>query len=805
MSLRKIDHPLFGIWMRMRHRKFLIRLMTSIVLLAVVPNLLLGTIAYFNVMRTFEAETGTSNTRYLNQSINALELVIKQITGNCQQLVLSPSFRNFESYPNGSYYESLNGVYAEKDLPSLYWYIKNKTSAIESIQYFKLSNEFVDSVYYYDNSKNLVLAIKDENVIKQYSYNEFFDKDWYPTWENDKESPILMDPRMATQYNGQSKEILTLLFRANLSDNVFIINLDAASIYNKIINELNNRGSLFVLSGAGTAFFRQELSPEQQTIADKLPPITTADRSGYIRAELNGDQSLVTFAKSDQLNWTFVNVNSMDKLLASTKYLRRVIVYSILLLLGLTVCFSLLASKRLYRPIARIVTLLASKRAKTGEAWTDEIHRIDDVLRTTFDERDLYLRKLEESLPYYREQLKNELLRVPAAPTEALRDKLTELSIPIGMHRLALLLLTFEERAVVQSGANMEVPWPKVKLLEQLKQGELLHRPFMTVDTGQRQLAIILHAEAADMNEVFQISADIIEQLEKSAEISVSIGIGRHCVSIEELPRAYEEASEALRFRLLHGRGQVIYIEDVMLGQEDVTGSVFPKNHEELFTGYVKLGDAEQAKWMIRELIAACSGQKNRMHYAQLQFVFFKIVTIVLQTLQHIGADISRLVHVDNNPFRELMALESMEQYQSWFDTFLQNAVGGVGVGKQRKENHHVARVIDILEKDHAKDLSLNSVSEQLNLNPSYVSRLFKQYTGTSFTEYLTGIRIERSKELLRTTELQVNEVGSRVGFHNAYYFIKVFKENAGVTPGEFKKIFGESYDRLHNDDIANL
>lgn len=791
--------------MRFRHRKFLLRLMTSIVLLAVVPNLLLGTISYFNVMKTFEAETGTTNTRYLNQSMNALELVIKQITGNCQQLVLNPSFRNFESYPNGSYYEGLNGTYAKEDLTSLYWYIKNKTSAIESIQYFKLSNEFVDSVYYYDSNKNLVLAIKDENTIKQYSFSDFFDKDWFQTWSSNRESPILMDPRIAIQYNGQSKEILTLLFRANQNDNVFIINLDAASIYNKIINELNNRGSLFVLSGSGEVFFREELAPEQLSIADNLPLIHSSDRSGYMRYEWKGVQALVTFAKSDQLDWTFVNVNSMDKLLASTKYLKRVIVYSSLLLLILTVCSALMASKRLYRPIARILVNLTGKIGKPSGTWNDEIHRIDDALRTTFDERDLYHRKLEESLPYYREQLKHELLRVPAAPTEAMGEKLAELSIPIGMHQLVLLLITFEEQSVVQGAASMEVPWTKVCLLEELKQGELLHRPYMTVDSGQRQLALVLHAEAADMNEVFLIGAQIIERLEKTAEVSVSIGVGRHCATIEELPRAYEEASEALRFRLLHGRGQVIYIEDVTLSQEDVTDAVFPKKHEELFIGYVKLGDAEQAKRMIRELIASCSAQRNRMHYAQLQFVFFKIITIVLQTLQHLGADITRLVKLDNNPFRELMALESMEQIQGWFDEFLQNAADGVGAGKQRKDNQHVARVIDILEKDYAKELSLNTVSEQLNLNPSYVSRLFKQYTGTSFTEYLTAIRIRQSKELLRTTDLQVGEVGNRVGFHNAYYFIKVFKENAGVTPGEFKKIFGEHLGRLHNDDIANM
>ena len=247
-------------------------------------------------------------------------------------------------------------------------------------------------------------------------------------------------------------------------------------------------------------------------------------------------------------------------------------------------------------------------------------------------------------------------------------EKLAELSIPIGMHELALLVITFEEAIDRARCCKYGSTVDQGHLVGGVKTRRTPAPPLYDRRLGQRQLALVLHAEAADMNEVFLIGAQIIERLEKTAEVSVSIGIGRHCATIEELPRAYEEASEALRFRLLHGRGQVIFIEDVTLSQEDVTDAVFPKKHEEVFTGYVKLGDAEQAKRMNSGMIASCSAQRNRMHYAQLQFVFFKIITIVLQTLQHLGADITRLVKLDNNPFRELMALESMEQIQGWFD-----------------------------------------------------------------------------------------------------------------------------------------
>ncbi|WP_420852203.1 helix-turn-helix domain-containing protein [Paenibacillus hamazuiensis] len=63
--------------------------------------------------------------------------------------------------------------------------------------------------------------------------------------------------------------------------------------------------------------------------------------------------------------------------------------------------------------------------------------------------------------------------------------------------------------------------------------------------------------------------------------------------------------------------------------------------------------------------------------------------------------------------------------------------------------------------------------------------------TGEPFVDYLKRVRIEKSKELLARSDLKIGEIGKRVGYVNSYYFIKVFKETMGLTPGEYKKLVG--------------
>ncbi len=95
-------------------------------------------------------------------------------------------------------------------------------------------------------------------------------------------------------------------------------------------------------------------------------------------------------------------------------------------------------------------------------------------------------------------------------------------------------------------------------------------------------------------------------------------------------------------------------------------------------------------------------------------------------------------------------------------------------------------KILGYLEQNYAADISLKTISQEFHLNSSYISQLIKNETGLTYTQYITELRMNKAKELLKTTKLSLNEISEAVGFHDYFYFIKKFKREVGVTPGKF-------------------
>lgn len=87
-------------------------------------------------------------------------------------------------------------------------------------------------------------------------------------------------------------------------------------------------------------------------------------------------------------------------------------------------------------------------------------------------------------------------------------------------------------------------------------------------------------------------------------------------------------------------------------------------------------------------------------------------------------------------------------------------------------------------------DLSLNFVANAFSLSDSYVSRLFKEKTGTNFLDYMNRARIEKAKMiLLSESQTSIQDIGIRVGYDSDTTFRRIFKKYEGITPTQFRKI----------------
>lgn len=98
-----------------------------------------------------------------------------------------------------------------------------------------------------------------------------------------------------------------------------------------------------------------------------------------------------------------------------------------------------------------------------------------------------------------------------------------------------------------------------------------------------------------------------------------------------------------------------------------------------------------------------------------------------------------------------------------------------------------VASITNYITKHISEPLTLTDISEYVNYNSSYVSRLFKQGMGISFSEYLNQVRMEKAKELLKSTNETIETIAKKVGFYNPKYFHFVFKKAVNMSPRDYR------------------
>ena len=103
----------------------------------------------------------------------------------------------------------------------------------------------------------------------------------------------------------------------------------------------------------------------------------------------------------------------------------------------------------------------------------------------------------------------------------------------------------------------------------------------------------------------------------------------------------------------------------------------------------------------------------------------------------------------------------------------------------------HIERIMPVLEyidQNYSEQISLEQLSDHLNLNPSYFCRLFKKAIGSTFTEYLNFVRVCKAEHLLKHGS-NISDTAYSVGFSSLSYFNRVFKKYKFCSPSDYKKI----------------
>ncbi|MBP1990678.1 helix-turn-helix domain-containing protein [Paenibacillus eucommiae] len=483
------------------------------------------------------------------------------------------------------------------------------------------------------------------------------------------------------------------------------------------------------------------------------------------QAELGGENHFITLLKNNKFQYSLVNSIPVNLMYKDVAYIQKVTFYLILFILCSVITIAFFLSKFLVKPIKELVGLMNQVRQgnlnlKMDLPPNNEI----GILADNFNQM---IETLKNSIPLRRERLISQMLLGRATDVDY-QSQAVELGLPTNEapNCVAVIELAGEPN----DGAEL--------LLQE--EFAALHSQVLLQALDTKRVAVILQETEIDL------LAKVRTALFEKWDFQANIGVSRPFPGFGKIHESYNEAIEALNYKHLFGGSGIIQTDEIQV--RDYSYEQFDIMEDEII---------HAVKYMQEDQLAVCT---DKLFAAfKEQFVTKEIVNrcfanMYLKLLKLMSASGIQLFG-DSAQAAELKAMETLyrmdhpDQLKREFMAVLRTAARIIGETREKRMNETIAKAVQIIQNRYAdSELSVVSMTKELFVSENYFSKLFKNETGTTFSQYLTTIRLEKAKELLQQSDLKISEIASRVGYNDANYFSQCFKGVYGLAPGKYRE-----------------
>ena len=247
---------------------------------------------------------------------------------------------------------------------------------------------------------------------------------------------------------------------------------------------------------------------------------------------------------------------------------------------------------------------------------------------------------------------------------------------------------------------------------------------------------------------------------------------------------SFREAG-SLERRLAQAQQQKVIAEYVQERKQTPAKS-YPLRKEYELVARVREGNRTAAKAILNDLLGEIFFS-NAGETEVIKARVIELVVVVSRAAVESGASLDKLLALNNRVVVEINGLKDFESLcmgvvqvlDEMIDTLYQTRDTG---------SRSILQILTYVKDHYAEPLTLESVAKHVYLSPYYVSHLFREEMDLTFVEYLTRVRMEQAKGLLRLPGVTVRSVAGQVGMTDAGYFAKVFRRYTGLTPTQFQQ-----------------
>ncbi|WP_019535796.1 AraC family transcriptional regulator [Paenibacillus ginsengihumi] len=534
------------------------------------------------------------------------------------------------------------------------------------------------------------------------------------------------------------------------------INLNEAYLLEFLQNyDVSGEQRLFILDPSGSdgsgimTHSRDVPLPDDSLIASI---VNSGAEEGLLTASLNGQRSVVSYSKSEFSPFYYISIVPAAELYKQSDELRNALIaVGTLLLLG-NLLFAIVFTQRAHRPIRQIIKQYDSALDEMKERW--DKHK--SIIRQD------YLLKV---LHGYWEQ----------GSSSGEKERLMNIRFDRESCLSFIIVLRWKE---LSSRDELLLPYRIIEGLENgLKPGSIYA---VYTEQDPQRISGMLHFAGRDAAELLACMQESLRCQEEIEAYNIVTGSVYPCHP-EHAARSYKEAAAAAEYSMLD-ENAVIACDRLRLAERREGGScahLYAQLEEA-----VRAGSGDKGKQVVRDIAA-------EMHADLYTAAFIRgmmrgSAAAVVKGLKGVRLDAEQLFGYDI--VQHGAGLFSLRRYVSWMDEVLDACTAAVDASRSAGEALTEEKLRQYIENNLCNDISLESLSDYLGMNPNYVSKLFHTVMGKTFIEYVTDMKMQRASQLLIETKRTVQEIAELLGYRSTPHFIRVFKERYGLTPKQYQK-----------------
>lgn len=515
--------------------------------------------------------------------------------------------------------------------------------------------------------------------------------------------------------------------------------------------------------------------------------LSRSDTSGYFEDDVSNERSGISYIRSDYNGWSYLSIVSIDEITRESRVIGWVTLIICIVTLIVTSMLSFVGSFRMYRPIRSLYDL-SSRITGTSEPpskGTDEfrviserIHKLDTNQSQLSDQLDRQVEQLNEF--FVLKLLRGEI------PRKEIEERLTLFGYSVEWTEKCVLAIQIDtlDGTVYEEKDKDLMLFAMKNIVNELALPDSLHACMVM---GHSVVVIWGGSHGSKetfAKQVYERAERIQKEIRHYLRLKVSIGISKVCSAYDQLPQAYRESVEALKYRVMLGHESILFIEDLESGGDKPS---YPEQLESRLMDAVKETNVEQAAALLEEWIEEVFKSEMRLDEYQLSMV--RLLTQIMRMVHDSGEPL-RLMELENKSvIDQLFELNTRGDIQDWFlSSLIVPAIKLLDERRDEKYKSISSEVVRMIHEEYDTDLTLEECASRLDYHPSYIWRILRKEAGISFSEYLGQHRLKVAKTWLEESDMTITEIAERLRYNNAQNFIRYFKKMEGVSPGKYRK-----------------